>query len=94
MTKGEEHLLRYYFLDGIFGESDQRKHFIQLINTSMYISLDTSNAMAPFVMDDIRNISQFKKINPTIQSKVIFGIASLMQYLYGLIIPAFSLRFE
>ncbi len=59
-----------------------------------YISLDTSNAMAPFVMDDIRNISQFKKINPTIQSKVIFGIVSLMQYLYGIKFPAFSLRFE
>lgn len=59
-----------------------------------YISLETSNAMVPFVMDDIRNISQFKKINPTIQSKVIFGIASLMMYLYGINFPAFSLRFE
>ena len=126
------------FLRGLIGESDQRKNFIQLINTvnklnhplilpirKAYISLDTSNEMVPFVIEDIRNISQFKlnsiirtdfiengqlsihnkrylrlkgqnnqKINPTIRSKVIFGIASLMQYLHSLKIRAFSLKYE
>ena len=67
---------------------------LEKLTNGEYISLDTSNAMAPFVMDDIRNISQFKKINPTIQSKVIFGVASLMQYLHSLKIRAFSLKYE
>lgn len=35
-----------------------------------------------------------QKLNPTIRSKVIFGIASLMQYLHSLKIQAYSLKFE